>query len=62
MASRTNLLAKLLYEKIWHDDAKNGLALEAKYQSRLISSTNLLEAVNANFENRQAEFKSRKKP
>jgi enoyl-CoA hydratase/carnithine racemase len=47
---------KKLFEKSWHADAKDGLAMEALLQSRLIGTTNQIEAVKASFEKRRPQF------
>lgn len=47
---------KQLLEESWHAGAKDGLALEAALQSGLIGSPNQIEAVKANFENRDPQF------
>lgn len=49
---------KLLWEKAWHGDERTGLGLEAKLQSGLIGSPNQVEAIMANMERRDPNFKS----
>ncbi len=48
--------AKSLFEKTWHGDSGEGLELEEKLQKMIIGSPNQLEAVTANFENRDPKF------
>tara|TARA_A100001037_G_scaffold81572_2_gene73589 strand:+ start:14273 stop:15085 length:813 start_codon:yes stop_codon:yes gene_type:complete len=47
---------KRLFESSWHADAELGLGLEASLQKELIGSSNQIEAVMANLENRPPEF------
>ena len=49
--------AKKLYRDSWHADAQTGLALEASIQKALIGTENQIEAITANFENRDPTFK-----
>jgi len=51
---------KQLLESAWHSSAGEGLKLEETLQRSLISSPNQTEAVKANFENREPDFKDRK--
>ena len=48
---------KRLLETSWHADERTGLQLEAKLQGKLIGSENQVEAIKANFENRDPAFK-----
>jgi len=48
---------KKLFEESWHADARTGLELEARLQTELIGSPNQVEAVMANFEKREPNFK-----
>ena len=48
---------KKLFEETWHEDARTGLALEARLQAKLIGSENQVEAIRANFEKRAPQFK-----
>lgn len=48
---------KRLFETSWHADERTGLQLEAKLQGKLIGSENQVEAIKANFENRDPAFK-----
>jgi enoyl-CoA hydratase/carnithine racemase len=48
---------KRLLEESWHADARTGLELEAELQTGLIGRPNQVEAVMANFEKRDPEFK-----
>ena len=50
-------LGKQLLDESWHADEATGLALEAGLQSNLIGSENQLEAIRANFEKREPNFK-----
>lgn len=47
---------KELYENSWHADARTGLEMEASLQTGLIGSSNQIEAIKANFENRAPQF------
>jgi enoyl-CoA hydratase/carnithine racemase len=49
--------AKQLFEASWHADAATGLELEQRLQGSLIGTSNQIEAVKANFENRAPAFK-----
>ena len=51
---------KRLFEAAWHADAKAGLQLEARLQSKLLGSENQVEAIRANFEKRAPDFKPAK--
>jgi enoyl-CoA hydratase/carnithine racemase len=51
---------KQLLESAWHSSAGEGLKLEEALQKSLISSPNQVEAVKANFENLEPDFKDRK--
>lgn len=51
---------KQLLESAWHSGAGEGLKLEETLQRSLIGSPNQMEAVKANFENREPDFKDRK--
>ena len=51
---------KQLLESTWHGSAGEGLELEETLQKSLIGSPNQAEAVKANFENREPDFKDRK--
>lgn len=48
---------KRLLETSWHADERTGLQLEARLQGKLIGSENQVEAIKANFENRDPAFK-----
>ncbi|MFO7964286.1 MAG: crotonase/enoyl-CoA hydratase family protein [Desulfobacterales bacterium] len=48
--------AKKLFNECWHGDASKGLLMESQLEGKLISSPNQVEAVKANFENRQPRF------
>ena len=48
---------KQLFETSWHADARTGLQLEAKLQTKLIGSANQVEAIKSNFENRDPDYK-----
>lgn len=48
---------KKLLEESWRADARTGLALEASLQGGLIGSPNQVEAIKANFENREPNFR-----
>ena len=48
--------AKRLLESSWHADERDGLALEASLQAKLIGSPNQKEAVKANFGKRTPRF------
>lgn len=48
---------KRLLEESWRDDAAGGLRREAELQSGLIYSPNQLEAVSANLQKREPEFR-----
>ncbi len=48
---------KKLLEESWRADPATGLALEASIQRTLIGAPNQVEAVKANFERRQPQFK-----
>lgn len=50
-------LGKRLLDESWHADEATGLALEARFQSRLIGSENQTEAIRANFEKREPKFR-----
>ena len=50
-------LGKRLLDESWHADEATGLALEARFQSRLIGSENQAEAIRANFEKRAPKFR-----
>lgn len=47
---------KQLLETSWHADERVGLKLEEKLQLQLIGSSNQVEAIKANFENRDPNF------
>ena len=47
---------KHLLETTWHADDESGFGLEAKLQTGLIGSPNQVEAIKANFENRDPQF------
>ena len=47
---------KHLFESAWHADERTGLELEAALQTDLIGSSNQVEAVKANFDQRAPEF------
>ena len=47
---------KQLLESTWHVDDESGFRLEAKLQTGLIGSPNQVEAITANFENREPKF------
>lgn len=47
---------KHLYETTWHASDDSGFGLEAKLQTGLIGSPNQVEAIKANFENRDPQF------
>ncbi|MYD43038.1 MAG: crotonase/enoyl-CoA hydratase family protein [Gammaproteobacteria bacterium] len=47
---------KHLYETTWHAADDAGFGLEAKLQTGLIGSPNQVEAIKANFENRDPQF------
>jgi len=47
---------KKLFEESWHADARAGLEMESTLQSGLIGSSNQIEAIQANFENRTPQF------
>ncbi len=47
---------KHLLETTWHADDESGFGLEAKLQTGLIGSPNQVEAIKANFENRDPNF------
>ena len=47
---------KHLLETTWHTDDESGFGLEAKLQTGLIGSPNQVEAIKANFENRDPNF------
>ena len=47
---------KHLLETTWHTDDESGFGLEAKLQTGLIGSPNQVEAIKANFENRDPTF------
>ena len=47
---------KHLLETTWHADDESGFELEAKLQTGLIGSPNQVEAIKANFENRDPNF------
>ncbi len=49
-------LGKRLLDESWHADEATGLALEARFQTRLIGSENQVEAIRANFEKRAPKF------
>ncbi|HJP50188.1 MAG TPA: crotonase/enoyl-CoA hydratase family protein [Pseudomonadales bacterium] len=49
-------LGKHLFENTWRTDVDRGLKLEAQLQGRLIGSSNQVEAVKANFEERSPQF------
>lgn len=49
-------LGKQLFETSWRDERASGLKLEAKLQGQLIGSSNQVEAVKANFEDRPPQF------
>tara|TARA_A100001037_G_scaffold304401_1_gene341056 strand:- start:1618 stop:2421 length:804 start_codon:yes stop_codon:yes gene_type:complete len=51
--------AKRLYQETWHADTKTGLALEASLQKSLLGTKNQIEAIMANFEERDANFEDR---
>jgi enoyl-CoA hydratase/carnithine racemase len=48
---------KKLLEESWRADAGTGLQLEASLQGSLIGSPNQIEAIKANFENREPNFR-----
>lgn len=48
---------KRLLEESWRADPRTGLELESQLQTELIGSPNQVEAVKANFENRDPVFK-----
>lgn len=48
--------AKRLFESSWHADERDGLALEASLQVKLIGTPNQKEAVKANFAKRSPRF------
>lgn len=50
-------LGKQLLDESWHADEATGLALEARFQSRLIGGENQTEAIRANFEKRAPKFR-----
>ena len=47
---------KKLLEETWHADERLGLELEESLQRQLIGSSNQVEAITANFENREPNF------
>ena len=47
---------KKLLEETWHADQRFGLELEERLQRQLIGSPNQVEAITANFENREPNF------
>ena len=49
--------AKKLLNECWHGDDAKGLLMESQLEGKLISSHNQVEAVKANFENREPQFK-----
>jgi enoyl-CoA hydratase/carnithine racemase len=49
--------AKKLLNECWHGDDSRGLVMESQLEGKLISSPNQVEAVKANFENREPNFK-----
>ncbi|MBU2512566.1 crotonase/enoyl-CoA hydratase family protein [bacterium] len=51
---------KKLFESTWHGESQKGLELEETLQKTLIGSTNQLESVMANFENRPPDFQDRR--
>jgi enoyl-CoA hydratase/carnithine racemase len=48
--------AKKLFNECWHGDDSKGLLMESQLEGKLISSPNQIEAVKANFENREPKF------
>lgn len=50
---------KQLFESAWHSSPEEGLKLEEALQRTLIGTPNQIEAVKANFENREPEFRDR---
>jgi enoyl-CoA hydratase/carnithine racemase len=48
--------AKKLFNECWHGDDAKGLLMESQLEGKLISSPNQIEAVKANFENREPKF------
>lgn len=53
-------LGKELFEQSWHADQRTGLEMEASFQTKLIGSDNQVEAIKANFENREPSFAAAK--
>jgi enoyl-CoA hydratase/carnithine racemase len=51
---------KQLFESVWHSSPGEGMKLEETLQRSIIGSPNQMEAVKANFENREPDFKDRK--
>ena len=49
-------LGKQLFESTWRGGRDDGLQLEAELQGRLIGSTNQVEAVKSNFEERAPQY------
>ena len=50
---------KKLMENAWHGDLEAGLKMEEELQKTLIGSSNQMEAVISNFENRSPQFEDR---
>ena len=48
--------AKKLFNESWHGDEAKGLLMESQLEGKLISTPNQIEAVKANFENREPQF------